>query len=197
MTWDEVCANPYLQDLPFEIETNRWGQIVMSPPLHNDHRFAQSSIQDLLRKKMRGGHTLQETAIDTEDGTKAADVTWMSAAFLKANKGGSSFRHAPEICVEVKSPSNTTAELLEKKDLYLQGRCAGSLDQGTLGPDAFLQRRWSIRTLGVVPDVPEDRQGLKWIGLFVPKDEWVLRGLSGKLGFLLLVKATWSVSFCL
>ena len=120
MTWDEVCANPYLQDLPFDIETNRWGQIVMSPPPHIDHRFAQSSIYDLLKKKMRGGEALPEPAIDTADGTKSADVAWMSAAFLKANKGGSSFRRAPEICVEVKSPSNTTGELLEKKDLYLK-----------------------------------------------------------------------------
>lgn len=120
MTWDEVCANRHLQELPFRIETNRWGQIVMSPPPHNDHSFGQSSIYDLLKEKMRGGRVLQETAIDTEDGTKAADATWMSDAFLQANKGRSSFQHAPEICVEVKSPSNTMGELLEKKDLYLK-----------------------------------------------------------------------------
>ena len=119
MTWDEVCANRYLRDLPFRIETNRWGQIVMSPP-HNDHSFAQSSIYDLLLKKMRGGRALQETVIDTEDGNKVADAAWMSDAFLKANKGRSSFRRAPEICVEVKSPSNSMGELLEKKELYLK-----------------------------------------------------------------------------
>ena len=106
MTWDEVCNNRYLQDLPFRIETNRWGQIVMSPP-HNDHSFAQSSIYDQLKRRMRGGQTLQETVIDTEDGNKVADTTWMSDAFYRASKGQSSFRHAPEICVEVKSPSNT------------------------------------------------------------------------------------------
>ena len=116
MTWDEVCANRYLQDLPFRIETNRWGQIVMSPP-HNDHSFAQSSIFKLLLKKMKGGEVLQETVIDTEDGNKVADTTWMSKAFHKTHKGQSSFKRAPEICVEVKSPSNTTGELLEKKDL--------------------------------------------------------------------------------
>ena len=118
MTWDEVCANRYLQDLPFRIETNRWGQIVMSPP-HNDHSFAQSSIYDLLKKK-RKGVVLQETVIDTEDGSKVADATWMSESFFKANRGQSSFKRAPEICVEVKSPSNSMGELLEKKDLYLK-----------------------------------------------------------------------------
>ena len=119
MTWDEVCSNRYLQDLPFRIETNRWGQIVMSPP-HNDHSFAQSSVYDLLREKMHGGRTLQETAIDTEDGNKVADTTWMSEGFYQENKGRSSFKRAPEICVEVKSPGNTMGELLEKKDLYLK-----------------------------------------------------------------------------
>ena len=119
MTWDEVCTNRYLQDLPFRIETNRWGQIVMSPP-HNDHSFAQSSIFRLLLKKMKGGEVLQETVIDTEDGNKVADTIWMSKAFYKAHKGQSSFKHAPEICVEVKSPSNTGGELLEKKDLYFK-----------------------------------------------------------------------------
>ncbi len=119
VTWDEVCANRYLQDLPFRIETNRWGQIVMSPP-HNDHSFAQSSIFKLLFKKMAGGEVLQETVIDTEDGNKIADASWMSDAFYRANKGRSSFKRAPEICVEVKSPSNTMGELLEKKDLYFK-----------------------------------------------------------------------------
>jgi Uma2 family endonuclease len=119
MTWDQVCANRYLKDLPFRIETNRWGQIVMSPP-HNDHSFAQSSIYDLLRKKMKGGRVLQETVVDTEDGNKVADATWMSPAFIKVNKGRSSFKRAPEICVEVKSPGNSMGELMEKKDLHLK-----------------------------------------------------------------------------
>ena len=119
MTWDEVCANRYLQDLPFRIETNRWGQIVMSPP-HNDHSLAQASIYDLLKKKMRGGQALQETVIDTEDGNKVADATWMSAGLFKASKGQGSYKRAPEICVEVKSPGNSLGELLEKKDLYFK-----------------------------------------------------------------------------
>ncbi len=119
MTWDQVCASRYLRDLPFRIETNRWGQVVMSPR-HNGRSFAKASIYNLLFKKMRGGRALQETVIDTEDGNKVADATWMSPAFLKANKGRSSFQCAPEICVEVKSPSNSMGELMEKKDLYFK-----------------------------------------------------------------------------
>ena len=39
----------------------------MSPP-NNDRSSAQSSIYDLLKRKMRGGQTRQKTVIDTEDG---------------------------------------------------------------------------------------------------------------------------------
>lgn len=90
----------------------------MTPP-HNDHFFARASIYNLLRNKMPGGMVLQEAVIQTEDGNKVADGVWMSDAFLKAHKGQASFKRAPEICVEVKSPSNSMNELMEKKDLYL------------------------------------------------------------------------------
>ena len=31
MKWAEVCEMPVLQNLPFKIELNEWGNIVMSP----------------------------------------------------------------------------------------------------------------------------------------------------------------------
>ena len=86
----------------------------MTPP-HNDHFFAQASIYDSLRNKIPGGMVLQEAVIQTEDGNKVADGVWMSDAFLKAHKGQASFKRAPEICVEVKSPSNSMRELMEKR----------------------------------------------------------------------------------
>lgn len=29
MNWQQVCENPYLQDIPFKIELNRLGQIII------------------------------------------------------------------------------------------------------------------------------------------------------------------------
>jgi hypothetical protein len=43
MNWEQVCASPHLQDLPFKIETSRYGQVVMSPAT-NWHGRYQSSI---------------------------------------------------------------------------------------------------------------------------------------------------------
>jgi len=31
MNWQQVCENPTLKDLPFKIELNTFGQIIMSP----------------------------------------------------------------------------------------------------------------------------------------------------------------------
>ncbi len=67
MTWEEVCAHPSLKDLPFKIETNEWGQIVMSPtkiPLS----FFQGRINNLLYELMKRGETLVECAVDTSKG---------------------------------------------------------------------------------------------------------------------------------
>jgi hypothetical protein len=44
MNWQEVCAHPALQHLPFKLETNRWGQIVMSPA-SNRHSWRQSEFE--------------------------------------------------------------------------------------------------------------------------------------------------------
>ena len=118
MTWEEICEHPALRDLLFRIESNRWGQIVMCPP-HNDHGWAQESISDLLKKLMPNGRSRQETNITTGDGTKVADNVWMSEEFRLAHKGESTYRRAPEIVVELKSPGNSMPELPEKKELFL------------------------------------------------------------------------------
>ena len=147
MTWDEVCANRYLQDLPFRIETNHWGQIVMTP-LHNDHSFAQSSIYDPLATKMQG------TVIDTEDGSKVSDATWMSDAFYRANKGRSSFKQAPEICVEVKSPGNSMGELLEKKELYFKAGAQEVWIREQSGRMIFFRAEGPLERSALCPDFP-------------------------------------------
>ena len=43
MTWDEVINSPYLHNLPFKIEQNKFGQILMSPA-SNKHGIVQSQM---------------------------------------------------------------------------------------------------------------------------------------------------------
>ena len=113
-----MCASPHLQDLPFKIETNRYGQVVMSPAT-NWHGRYQSSIS-ILMCELTGvrERIFIECVIDTSEGTKVADVAWWSLEFLSAHKHEASYSKAPEICVEVISPPNSEAEMAEKRRLY-------------------------------------------------------------------------------
>ncbi|MFT5367060.1 MAG: Uma2 family endonuclease [Candidatus Latescibacterota bacterium] len=118
MKWSEVINDKTLQDLPYKIELNEWGHIVMSPA-SNRHGLIQSKIARLLNQQDALGETFPECSIETAKGVKVADVIWGSAHFFEQNGLETPYRVAPEICVEVLSPSNTMAEMEEKRDLYL------------------------------------------------------------------------------
>ena len=117
MRWEEVCENQQLQDLPFKIELNKWGQIVMSP-VKIKHSFYQGRIQRLLESLLKTGEVMPECAIDTSDGVKVADVVWCSAERFDRIQEQVSASIAPEICIEVKSSGNTLDEMEFKKKLY-------------------------------------------------------------------------------
>lgn len=118
MNWNEVLADPCLQDLPYKIELNEYGEIVMSPA-SNWHSRRQMKIATLLEKYLKDGESFPECSVETTKGVKVADVAWLSAAFLKAFGYETPYRVAPEICVEVLSPSNSERQMREKIDLYL------------------------------------------------------------------------------
>ncbi len=118
LKWADVLANPLLQNLPFKIELNRWGRIEMSPA-SNQHGVVQSDYVAELRKR-RGGKVITECSIQTTDGVRVADVAWISNARLKALGLVTPLPSAPEICVEIMSPSNTWAEMHMKASYYLE-----------------------------------------------------------------------------
>ena len=120
--WREALADPQLRDLPYKVETNARGQLVLSP--HKvSHSLAQSRVLKLLEKHVAGtGEATIEFAAHTSDGVKVPDVVWMSAerwAQVPADAEASPVM--PEICVEVLSASNTQAEMDEKSDLCFEG----------------------------------------------------------------------------
>src|SRR5947208_2229547 len=110
MTWVEACNDKNLENLPYKIELNRQGKIIMSPT-RNKHGFYQGEIAYLLRKLLPQGHVLVECAIDALEGTFVADVTWATKQRFKIIKDEFSCSIAPEICVEIWSQSNTPQEM--------------------------------------------------------------------------------------
>lgn len=157
MNWQEVCENKYLQDLPFKIELNKWGQIVMSPakPKHNIY---QAIIQDLLTSMMKTGLALPELAIQTTDGVRVVDVAWVSEQRLDMIENETVASIAPEICVEVKSASNTLEEMLEKKNLYLGAKAEEVWLCDAEGRISFYSQQGKLSKSLLVPSFPEQIQ---------------------------------------
>ncbi|MEF8865794.1 MAG: Uma2 family endonuclease [Salinibacter sp.] len=153
--WDEITADPTLRDLPYKVETNAQGQIVLSPHT-NHHSDLQGAVQELLRTYAPDGHAPPEYALATPRGVKAPDVVWMSPGRRKEmRETGDPSTLAPEICVEVMSESNTEEEMQEKRSLY---REIGAEEVWVVGPEG------DIRFFGdeerqasaLVPDFPTE-----------------------------------------
>jgi Uma2 family endonuclease len=119
MNWQEVCEHPSLKNLPFKIELDEYGHIIMSP-VKIYHSILQGEIEFILRSLLKEGKTLPECAIKTSKGTKVADVAWVSLDLLSKIKGETEASTAPEICLEIISASNTKKEMAEKRQLYFE-----------------------------------------------------------------------------
>ena len=118
MNWKQVCDDPTLQNLPYKIELNEWGQIVMSPA-SNKHGRLQVEIAYILKQQTPSGSAvITESSISTTDNTKVADVVWCSETFIQKHGYETPFDEAPEICIEIISPSNSAGEMKEKIGLY-------------------------------------------------------------------------------
>ena len=125
--WRLIIEDPRLAELPFRVETNARGQIILSPHRYK-HSKAQYQIARLIEEHAEqaglDGDCSVEVAIATPQGLRTADVGWMASereADVEARYGPDAFPLpvAPDVCVEVRSPSNTAEELLEKRALYL------------------------------------------------------------------------------
>jgi Uma2 family endonuclease len=132
--WGELCRDPSLEDLPYKIELNAWGKIEMSPA-NNRHGRLQGELAFELRRQLGSGSVITECSIFTTMGIRVPDVVWASDAFMVAYGEITPYMRAPEICVEIASPSNPPGEIEEKTRAYLQ---------------AGAQEVWIVAQLGTI-----------------------------------------------
>ncbi len=118
MEWSDVIENPLLKNLPFKIELNKWGKVLMSPASNNHGRW-QFEVGTLINRGKRSGKIITECSIKTPEGVKVADVAWLSDEFIAEHGYVTPYNIAPPICVEIVSPSNSAREMQEKISLYL------------------------------------------------------------------------------
>ncbi len=123
LRWAELCADSRWDDLGGKIELNGLGVIEMSPA-SNRHGIRQLAVGHALTSQLPGGTAMVECSVVTSDGVRVPDVAWASADFIARHGDVTPYPEAPEICVEVRSPSNTDAEMAHKTRLYLEAGAA-------------------------------------------------------------------------
>ncbi len=118
MQWQDVLTDKSLHDLPYKIELNENGVIEMSPT-----SFIHSSFQAEIAKQLGiqlGGRVFTELAVQTSKGVKVPDVAWATDAYFQRNLHAKNGALAPDLCIEILSPSNSKREMQTKIDLYLE-----------------------------------------------------------------------------
>lgn len=104
----------------WKVETNAQRQILLRPSPRLNHQEFEIEIIRLLFLLLKNGRPLSECGVITSDGTKEPDVVWASNVLRRAHREEASFTQAPELCVEVISPSNTQGEINQKRRLYFE-----------------------------------------------------------------------------
>lgn len=111
-----LCEDLRFANLPGKIELDVWGRIVMSPASYY-HGLIQGRL--CRRLAVLGGEASVEAPVVTPTGVLVADVAWASAEFVRVHGSEHPLKRAPELCIEVASPSNSVKELQEKIEAYL------------------------------------------------------------------------------
>jgi len=116
--YEKLCEDPWMAKVDGKIEIDVWGRVMMTPPPAYKHGLLQGRLIGILAA-LGGGRVAGDTPIATSTGLFAADVTWASDAFVRAHEREVAPQQAPELCIEVVSPSNSRDELDKKRDAYL------------------------------------------------------------------------------
>lgn len=157
MNWSELRTNSLFKNVPYKVELNEWGQVVLTPVggLAIPHRL---KIAHSISKLLTTGQVLMECAVQTPKGTKVADVAWASPARWSQIIGTHECTIPPDICVEILSDGNAMGELLLKKDLYLQAGAVEVWICDHTGIMAFHQSGGQFTRSALVPDFPAEIQ---------------------------------------
>jgi len=100
------------------------------------------------------GLAFPECAIATSDNVKVADVVWASDERLNIIEDEDVASISPEICVEIKSASNTVEEMETKKDLYFEAKAEEVWVCDKNGNLTFYNKQGKLDKSLLVPDFP-------------------------------------------
>src|SRR5258707_246775 len=115
MKWEVLCDDKSLEGIPYRVELNRHGQLIMSRH-RSYHSIYQSRLIRWMNRLLPTGEAMPECPIKTEVGTLVADVAWATPKKVERNFALPNWAESPEIVVEVLSPSNAGVEIRPKRD---------------------------------------------------------------------------------
>lgn len=102
------------------------GELTTVAPPKLKHSVVQQKLRDLIQKTAAGiGHTFIELGFRAlpEGEFRYADVAWISDKRWSSQNLDRYFQGVPDLVIEVLSPSNTAAEMLDKERLCLENGC--------------------------------------------------------------------------
>jgi Uma2 family endonuclease len=159
--WSRAVDDPQFHDLPYKIESNAQGQLVLTAKKFYHSDF-QGRVMDLLSERgpSAEGRSIPECAVQTSEGVKLPDVVWISAErAAQVPEGTETLSTIPEICVEVLSRSNTEAEMEGKRPLFFEGGAEEVWIVDAEGGVRFYDADGQIEQSTLAPDFPEQVQG--------------------------------------
>jgi len=123
MTFAEFERLPVPEGWRLEL---RHGELFKVPPPKFTHFRVQQILRDLLDKAAAGrGRVYTEVGFRPvpEGEFRIADIAYASNRRWKEASGRDYFIGVPEIVVEILSPSNSAAEMIERERLFLENGC--------------------------------------------------------------------------
>jgi Uma2 family endonuclease len=121
MTIEEFRQLPETGPFYYEL---RHGELVQVTRPKHKHYQIQNRLRDLLQRLASGGFVGIEIAFRVgENDLRVADVALVSAGRWESIDPEDNLQGAPELVIEVLSPSNTVSEIYDKEKLCLENGC--------------------------------------------------------------------------
>jgi Uma2 family endonuclease len=157
--WARLVNDPTLSDVLEKLETDRDGNLLMSPPPKKPHLLRQDRINQLLKQHLPEGGSLVEDTVSTPQGVKRPDVAWYSApnaAALENEPDEVLSTVRPDLCVEILSPGNTAREIRDKTAAYFAAGVREVWICDRDGKMSFFAPQGPLGCSAICPDFPRE-----------------------------------------
>ena len=153
MNWEDAIEHPSQRDLPFKIELNSDGNLVMSER-SNQHGMLKARLAALFAALLPPGKVTMTVGIQTSDNVKDSDVAWLTCEHWEVEQHAARCATAPAICVELVCKGNTSPDFIRKKALYFEAGAQEVWFCDLLGNMSFYTPAGQSATSPMCPDFP-------------------------------------------